>query len=436
MSLGFNASKMNIVKVFCGLVILGSAYYGVNKYVSPRYINIIGKDSRLGISFVRQLVTEDSSNSRTIMFAAKKKGKYSIELKEAAFTAKSKTFPSLDVSFEDGKETYVQYTTHINGLEPNKKYEYRVVHNDSCGSWHKLETIGKKSFTAMIFSDAQSSDGYVKWRGIAKTAWSANQEAALYLNLGDQVDCGASRWYWESWFDGLDPFGADIPMATLIGNHELYTEKYEEGYPTSHLKLFDFPAPVKKYKNQFYSFDYGDVHFVVLDTNHRDEMVKYQPYLASEQLNWLRNDLAKTKAKWKVALMHRDILMYEFTNEFKWAGTHGTFVDYSGRDFMPIFDKYGVDAVFSGHLHSYRRRTPLKYFAPAKNGTTYIMLGVSGTQEDYAKRWQRYAWDVKMSPEKPEKGNYMTLSTVDNKMILKAFLIDGKQFDEVVLEKK
>lgn len=432
-SLKFLQNHIKTILAILGVILIAASLG--RKFIPPQYTPVLGKDSLIGVTAVRQLVTENNSNSRTIMFEVKEKGKYEVEYRERGFASKTKKVLAKDVSFEDGKDKYNQYSAFINGLIADKEYEYRIVKGTDIGSWHNLKTSGSKDFTVMIFSDAQSSDGYVKWANIARTAWSDNPEAALYLNLGDQVDCGASKWYWDGWFAGTSPFAADIPMATLIGNHELYTLDYAEGYPKAHLNLFDFPASVKKFKNQFYSFDYGDVHFVVLDTNHRDEMVKYQPDLAWQQLNWLQKDLAKTEAKWKVALMHRDILMYEFTKEYKWAGTHGTFVDYSGRDFMPIFDQYGVDIVFSGHLHSYRRRTPIKHFVPDKMGTTYIMLGVSGTQEEYAKRWERYQWDVKLSPEKPEKGNYMTMTVAKDKIILKAFLTNGIQFDEVVLTK-
>lgn len=421
------------------LFLLGCAY-AVWRLVPPRFVNVLGSDSRIGVSFVRQLVTEDSSTSRTIMFAVKEKSKYAVEYKEEGSSGKINRAVAEDVSFEENKEQYLQYTAHIPNLVPNKKYKYRIANGDKSGSWHELNTDdGKNGFTAMIFADAQSGDGYVKWRNVARTAWNNNNKATLYLNLGDQVDNGQVKWYWDGWFDGLDPFGADIPMAALIGNHELYEiedGKEVEGFATTHIKLFDFPAPVEEYKNQFYSFDFGDVHFVVLDTNYLDENEEYQPHVRSAQLAWLEEDLAKSKAKFKVALMHRDILLYEYIDEFKWDSTHGTFILGYGTDFMPIFDQYGVDAVFSGHLHTYRRRGPIKAFEPSEEGPIYIMLGAVGTQDDYARRWKSYEWDVKASPEKPEKGSYMTMQVMGNRMTLKAFMTDGKQFDEVVIDKK
>lgn len=284
----------------------------------------------------------------------------------------------------------------------------------------------------MIFADSQSAD-YSNWHKISAKARSKNPDAKLYLNLGDQVDNGQLKYQWEQWLNGIESYSADIPMATLIGNHELYDLNWQERFPVVHKKLFSFPAPIEKYKNQFYSFDYGDVHFVVLDTNHRDEMVPYQPYLASEQLAWLRRDLANSKAKWKVALMHRDIMMYAYSKESGKACDWNNFFLYTASDFMPIFERYGVDAVLSGHMHTYRRRM-LRNFASSENGIPYIMTGVSGDQS-YGNLWEDSKLDIKRSPDRNDPGNYMTMTVSNNTLTFKAFLPNGKQFDEVVLKK-
>lgn len=461
-------------RIFVFLLVCATVLYGFWRVVSSIFsmgivslMDKTGDDSKLGVKQVRQLVVQDNTTGRTIMFASEAKGSYGIE-----YRIKGEKSPSIiaakDVSFKDGKEKYIQYVAKLEKLRPGTKYEYRVVKaketgeakdaasakdvakvkenagvadgnavkfkDAELGSWHQLETDDRKGFKAMIFADAQSGGDYKEWIGIADKAYSDNKNAKLYLNLGDQVDCGAHGYQWRRWFEGIKPFGADIPMASLIGNHELYTLNFEEGYPTSYLNLFYLPSAMEKYKHQFYSFDYGPVHFVVLDTNHRDEMVKYQPNLADAQIAWLRQDLANSKAKWKVALMHRDILMYRFSQESGRPCGWQTYIDYSGRDFMPIFDQYKVDAVLSGHLHSYRRRVPLKRSGPDPKGITYIMLGVAGNQS-YGNLWADFEWDAKRSPDRKDPGGYMTMDVNDERLILKAFMPDGKEFDEVTLKK-
>lgn len=391
------------------------------------------KDTNIDVFYVRQLVAEDNATKRTIMFAAKNKQAFSVEYQKKASFSGSKTLKATDVSFKDGKDEYIQYVVKLEQLEPATTYEYRIVTANDKGSWHELQTDDRKEFTAMIFADSQSAD-YSTWHKIAAKAFSKNPDTKLYLNLGDQVDNGQHKYQWEQWLNGIEAYSADIPMATLIGNHELYDLNWQERFPVVHKNLFSFPAPVEKYKNQFYSFDYGDVHFVVLDTNHRDEMVPYQPYLASAQLAWLRNDLANSKAKWKIALMHRDILMYGFSKESGYAHNWNTYFDYSAQDFMPIFERYGVDAVLSGHMHTYRRRAKLKGYQPNDKGITYIMTGVCGDQGKET-LWEDFKWDAKRSPVRKNAANYMTLKASKDSLTFKAFLPDGQQFDEVVIKK-
>lgn len=451
--------RVNYLAVFMGVLLLaaiaGGGYYFTHKqeiaklYTNSKFMSkysrytqyarqlvsgdIKFKDANIGVFYVCQLVADDNATKRTITFAAKDKQAFSVEYQKKSGFNSSKTVKATDISFKDGNDEYIQYVAKLENLEPATKYEYRIVGANSKGSWHALETSSKKNFTAMIFADSQSAD-YATWRKISATAFSKNSDAKLYLNLGDHVDNGQHKWQWEQWFNGIEAYSADIPMATLIGNHELYNLKWQERFPVVHKKLFSFPAPVEKYKNQFYSFDYGDVHFVVLDTNHRDEMVPYQPYLASAQFAWLKNDLASTKAKWKVALMHRDIIMYSYAKGSGYTSNWQPYFDYPAQDFMPIFERYGVDAVLSGHMHTYRRRVKLKHFMPNDNGITYIMLGVSGDQPKEG-LWSDFEWDAKRIPNKKNASSYMTLSVKDNQMKLKAFLADGQQFDEVVLKK-
>lgn len=400
-------------------------------------VNVLthGKDGNLNIKFVRQLVGKTPSE-RTIMFAANDKKEYFVEYSKEGFSLKGNKVKATDVSFKDGKDSYTQYMVKLSGLEPGAKYEYRVITNDKNGSWHKLEVPKSKDFSAVIFADSQSGDGYTKFNNIARTAFSNNKNAKLYLNLGDQVDNGQHQFQWKRWFECVEDYSADLPMAALVGNHECYDLNWNERFPKAHVNLFQFPVAMEKYKNQFYSFDYGDVHFTCLDTNYRWEVLPYQPNIVWEQINWVRQDLANSKAKWKVVLMHRDICMYGFNPASGNSSDWRTYIMETGTDFMPLFDQYGVDAVLSGHLHTYRRRVPIRNFRPNKEkGVTYIMSGVCGDQQK-GLLWEDWSWDAKRSPEKEkETGNYMTMDVTDKKLTLKAFLPNGTQFDEVVLTK-
>ena len=208
------------------------------------------------------------------------------------------------------------------------------------------------------------------------------------------------------------------------------------GLPDSLLKayinLFAVPENgLPEYKRQFYSFDYGPVHFTVLDTNFH-EAQGWQPQLLTDELRWLEQDLANSKARWKIVLQHRDIFMYAFSKESGRPERATFFLDFT-RQLMPLYEKYKVDAVLSAHLHTYRRRLPLRNFAPSEDGITYILTGVAGNVR-YPKLWGDFAWDAARAPQ-PETANYMTLEVSQEKLLFRAFLPDGKQFDEVEIKK-
>lgn len=391
--------------------------------------NYAGADK---ISYLRQLITADASTSRTIMWQADEKLENpAAEYKNAA--GQITAVPASVQELNTGSGTLYVYTAALTGLEPGSAYEYRAGYEGSRTGWHKLPAAQPDSFKALIFPDSQSSD-YSGWRKLAQTAYSKNEDAAFFINMGDLVDNGYDFSQWRAWFNSVAPMIENIPFAPVMGNHETYTRDWKVGMPTPYLTLFNLPENgTGANKNQYYSFDYGDVHFVVLNTQ-TDEMADFNPDLMQQQLNWLRSDLAGTQSKWKIVLMHKDILRYAFTdrpNNFDPASIQ--FTPWA-QQLMPVFEEYNVDAVLTAHLHTYRRRVPLKAFKPDNTGITYILTGVAGSVR-YANLWQKNPADAALAPQ-PEDANYLTLNKTPNALTFKAFLPDGTEFDTVTITKE
>ena len=390
-----------------------------------------GSDAAVAITHIRQLVAADNKTVRTIMWESKVKQPYTLEYRKQG-SRDSRSVQAADSSFTD-KDSVIQYTARLDSLAPGSTYEYRINTAKNKGQWHKLHTEAGAGFTALIFPDSQSAD-YSGWQQLARTAYQRHPDSAFYVNMGDLVDNGQDASQWRAWFNSVSVFSDALPLAPVIGNHEAYSLEWKECLPASYTHLFNVPQNgLAKYPNQFYSFDYGPVHFVVLDTNF-PEMKKFQPDLLADELPWLEKDLAASRAKWKVVLMHRDIFLYGFGPESGHEQTQTHFLDFSYQ-LLPVFEKYKVDAVLTAHLHTYRRRVPLQNFAPAPQGAgiTYILTGVAGDVR-YPKLWGDFAWDAATAP-KPETANYMTLRADEQSLEFKAFLPDGRQFDEVKLTK-
>lgn len=390
-----------------------------------------GSDAAVAITHIRQLVAADNKTARTIMWESKVKQPYTLEYRKQG-NRDSQNVQAADSSFTD-KDSVIQYTTRLDSLAPGSTYEYRIKTAKNRGQWHRLHTEDGAGFTALIFPDSQSAD-YSGWQQLARDAYQRHPDSAFYVNMGDLVDNGQDASQWRAWFNSVSVFSDAVPLAPVIGNHEAYSLEWKECLPASYTQLFNVPQNgLAKYPNQFYSFDYGPVHFVVLDTNF-PEMKNFQPDLLADELQWLEGDLAASRAKWKVVLMHRDIFLYGFGPESGREQTQTHFLDFSYQ-LMPVFEKYKVDAVLTAHLHTYRHRVPLQNFAPAPQGAgiTYILTGVAGDVR-YPKLWGDFAWDAATAP-KPETANYLTLRANEQSLEFKAFLPDGRQFDEVKLTK-
>ncbi|MCZ2147715.1 MAG: metallophosphoesterase [Bryobacterales bacterium] len=94
-----------------------------------------------------------------------------------------------------------------------------------------------------------------------------------------------------------------------------------------------------------YSFDYGNSHWTVLDSN------KYAEWTSPALRNWLEKDLASAQsAKWRFVIFHHP--------GFNSSKAH--FKDQWMRLLAPIFEQGKVDIVFAGHVHNYQRSHPLR----------------------------------------------------------------------------
>ncbi|HSI88915.1 MAG TPA: metallophosphoesterase [Pyrinomonadaceae bacterium] len=130
----------------------------------------------------------------------------------------------------------------------------------------------------------------------------------------------------------------DVKFYATLGNHD--------ETPQIHYEHFNMGG------KEYYRFEKGDVAFYALDTT----------YLKKDQIDWLESELADDDSRWKMAFFHHP--------PFSSGGRHGS--DDDIRDVLhPIFVKYGVDVVFTGHDHFYERIKP-------QDGVQYFVTGAGG----------------------------------------------------------
>lgn len=376
-------------------------------------------------SNIRQVITADSTTSRTFMWQSDYAEENPVvEYRQAGDDDSLMQLPaSSDAFSDDGVTTYI-HTAAVSDLKPGTAYEYRVGAGDKRSDWQSFHTAQGHDFKALIFPDSQSSD-YSVWAATAQPAWQRNQDAQFFINMGDLVDNGQDHYQWNAWFDVVGDMIARIPVVPLLGNHETYDKDWKVRMPEAYLHLFALPRiDREKYQNQFYSFDYGDVHFVVLNTQSQ-ELADFEPSLDEDEVAWFKEDMAKTTKKWKIVLMHRDPLQYGFANR---PQPREEGFSPEGRLWMPLFDQYGVDAVLSAHLHTYRDRGHIRNFQRDESGPLYLITGVAGNVQ-YPGLWKQHSLDEYVAPQ-PETDNYMTLEATDDSLTFRSFLPDGQLLEE------
>lgn len=385
--------------------------------------------------YIRQIVAQDNSISRTIMWQSDNSEADALIEYRLEGAEKSQTIGATDKAFtDDGSTTYIHEAT-LTGLTPNTKYEYRVGYGtDRRSDWYRLETAGASVYDVLIYPDSQSGD-YSQWEEIVKSSALRNPRTALYISMGDLVDNGEHAYQWRTWLNSIKPLSANVPLATTLGNHEMYTLDWKMREPYAYLNYFAVPPNGNEtFNRRYYSYDFGDVHYVVLDTmlyesNHEDNHDTHHPDLYDVQVQWLRQDLMANTKKWTVVLMHRDPFQYAFDRS---GVNRAVGFDDEGVLFMPIFDEFNVDLVLSAHLHSYRNRGHVRNFDRDASGPLYILTGIAGDAR--RPKWKEHPLDVYVAPDR-DKNNYMTMTVTPNKLIVKAFLPDGTQLDESVIEK-
>mgnify|MGYP005923459813 CR=1 FL=1 len=433
--------KMTVAIVALAALVTGGYIYkdAIQSRIARTAAVVSGQDIKPLLDsegrYIRQIVAQDNSTSRTIMWQSDSSEADAVIEYRVDGAENIQSIGATDKVFtDDGSTTYIHEGT-LTGLTPSTKYEYRIGYGtDRRSDWYSLETAGSSVYDVLIYPDSQSGD-YSGWEQLVKDSAHRNPRTALYISMGDLVDNGEQDYQWRTWLNSIRPLSANVPLAPTLGNHEMYTLDWKMREPRAYLNYFDVPPNGNEtFNRRYYSYDFGDVHYVVLDTmlyesNHEDNHDTHHPDLYDIEVQWLRQDLAANTKKWTVVLMHRDPFQYAFDRPG--ASRAAGFAE-EGVLFMPIFDEFNVDLVLSAHLHSYRNRGHVRNFERDASGPLYILTGIAG--DAGRPNWKKHPLDVYVAPDR-EKNNYMTMTVTPNKLIVKAFLPDGTQLDESVIEK-
>jgi acid phosphatase type 7 len=179
-------------------------------------------------------------------------------------------------------------------------------------------------------------------------AFTGNRHTDIWLMLGDNAyGSGTDFEYQGAVFETYHEMLRKSVVWPTMGNHDTYSSGEAEEFP--YLEIFSlptageaggFPSGTEKY----YSFDYGNIHFVVLDSMSSDRSIE------GPMCTWLQQDLASTTNQWLIAYWHHPPYS---------KGSHDSDFEFElvqmRQNVLPILEAYGVDLILCGHSHSYER---------------------------------------------------------------------------------
>jgi 3',5'-cyclic AMP phosphodiesterase CpdA len=337
------------------------------------------------------------------------------------------------------------YSATLTGLKPGTVYNYRVGDGTNWSSISTFATAqaGATAFKFLIFGDSQSGNAsnpeYGPWQITTQNALAANPDARFFINVGDLVEDGQDYLHWNNWYLACKDLIHKIPSMPAQGNHETYNNGWlppsgSKSAPYEFVHQFKVPqnGPTGL-KGQVYSWDYGNVHFAVVDSQSEEEAADTIRFSGNSFLDmqkaWLDNDLKSTKQPWKIVIFHKTPYYNKATraNEIIKAA------------FTPIIDKYHVDVVLNGHDHGISRTYPMRNdtFVPTPGaGTIYYVTGRSGNKyyTDLSRKvWDQFFYDSVDMPSytvAQVKGDTLTLTAYkQNGTVLDTYSISKSGFD-------
>ncbi|MEM7474634.1 MAG: LamG-like jellyroll fold domain-containing protein [Planctomycetota bacterium] len=308
------------------------------------------------------------------------------------------------------------HEVRIEGLEAGKQYFYKAsseVDGVSVASDVLTFTTAvpaDRPFAFAVISDTQGNPA-VSGK-LAEFAWG--QRPSFLLHPGDLVSTGIFDSHWtEHFFPSMHPLIRHVPFYSVLGNHEMNAKHY-----------FDYVSlPDPEY---YYHFQYGNTDFFMIDSNRN-----VAP--GSEQYQWLEKSLAASTAKWKFVCHHHPPYSSD-ENDYGnlWKTNKGTRGDLRVRKLVQLYEKYNVDFVWNGHIHSYERTWPLREGkAVNQDGPIYMITGGGGggleTPGPYRPFFQNTV----------RRGHHYAMVRINGGTIeIQAYDLENRLFDSLRLEKE
>jgi len=259
------------------------------------------------------------------------------------------------------------------------------AHTAPYGPW---PVDGAPEVLLAVAGDVGDSGGRLARTAGAMAALDARHPYDALLLLGDNAyPTGDPAALARTVFGPFAPLLGHAPLLAILGNHDVMDD-----HGAAQVAALGMPG-------RWWATTIGEVLVVGLDSTAVDD---------DDQRSFLEGALRSSSARWKIVALHHPPYS---------AGYQGSSEHVRAR-FSPLFERFGVQLVLSGHDHDYQRSVPLA-------GTTYVVTGAaSGTRRTSAASFTAtsFSWH-----------HFVEVAVFHDALVLRAINQDGRVGDEVVI---
>jgi len=250
----------------------------------------------------------------------------------------------------------------VSGLAGGGTYTYKVGDGST---WSESGTFvtdnGDDTFNFISIGDPQASSlaDFQVSANTLKAAFKTMPSAEFVVTTGDFTN-NSNNEEWNLYDQAFAALKCSTTLVPVTGNHDDVSHWFNNMFN------LDTGESVQTLNGVNYSFDYGNAHIAVVNTN---DMLS----VSNAQLLWLKNDMNSTSKDWKLVFMHKS--PYSLGQDIKWPDAQ-----YLKQSLTAVCDECGVDLVMSGHDHMYLRTKTLYDNKISNKGTVYVLAGTCGAK--------------------------------------------------------
>jgi acid phosphatase type 7 len=238
----------------------------------------------------------------------------------------------------------------IDGLSPGTRYRYEI---ECAGERVTGEFATAPEHTApisfVVFGDTRSNDSAHR-RVVERIL---REVPDFLLGTGDWVDDGGREHEWQRFFEIERELLRDNVLYPALGNHD----RQGRGRTADNFRAYFSLPENSPDPERYYAYTYGNSRFLVLDSN-------AYSFALTDQTAWIEEQLQAARLDPKIR--HIFVAMHHPVFSVALHGGHAQL----RHAWAPLFERYQVTAVFSGHDHVYSRadRAGVRYFVSGGGG--------------------------------------------------------------------